>query len=166
MLQVFQQMDGVMRRNRETRRRKMRIRTYSVVPLDPQSGLIEWVLNTIPLLDFLKKSHSAVYPKDWRPSVCDTKINDAMGWSAKKRYDVYVEVCAHFKPVLRYFFLGNFKDPDSWLEKRTNYSRGLAASSMIGYVLGLGDRHGGNILLDQGSGEVMHIDLGIAFEQV
>ena len=37
---------------------------------------------------------------------------------------------------------------------------------MIGHVLGLGDRHGQNILLDKKTGEVVHIDLGIAFEQV
>jgi len=30
----------------------------------------------------------------------------------------------------------------------------------------LGDRHLSNILLDSSTGEVVHIDLGIAFEQV
>lgn len=35
---------------------------------------------------------------------------------------------------------------------------------MIGYVLGLGDRHFDNILLDQQTGEVIHIDYGVAFD--
>ena len=35
---------------------------------------------------------------------------------------------------------------------------------MLGHVLGLGDRHGHNILLDSKTGEVVHIDLGVAFE--
>ncbi len=35
---------------------------------------------------------------------------------------------------------------------------------MVGHVLGLGDRHGHNILLDSKTGEVVHIDLGVAFE--
>jgi Phosphatidylinositol 3- and 4-kinase len=34
-----------------------------------------------------------------------------------------------------------------------------------GYIIGLGDRHLHNILLDTRSAEVVHIDLGIAFEQ-
>ena len=34
-----------------------------------------------------------------------------------------------------------------------------------GYIIGLGDRHSQNILLDTRSAEVVHIDLGIAFEQ-
>lgn len=36
---------------------------------------------------------------------------------------------------------------------------------MIGYVLGIGDRHVHNILIDNLTAEVIHIDLGIAFEQ-
>lgn len=46
------------------------------------------------------------------------------------------------------------------------YTRSSAAACMAGYLLGLGDRHSGNILLHGATGEVVHIDLGIAFEQV
>ena len=35
---------------------------------------------------------------------------------------------------------------------------------MVGYILGLGDRHVENILLDKETAELIHIDLGIAFE--
>ncbi len=38
-------------------------------------------------------------------------------------------------------------------------------SSAVGHVLGLGDRHVSNILLDTRTAEMVHIDLGIAFEQ-
>jgi hypothetical protein len=58
-----------------------------------------------------------------------------------------------------------FPRPADWLARRTAYTRSVAVCSVAGYVLGLGDRHGGNILLDQGSAECVHIDLGIAFEQ-
>jgi ataxia telangiectasia mutated family protein len=36
---------------------------------------------------------------------------------------------------------------------------------MIGYLFGIGDRHFNNILIDTETGELVHIDLGIAFEQ-
>ncbi len=38
-------------------------------------------------------------------------------------------------------------------------------SEISGYVVGLGDRHSHNILLDRSTAEVVHIDLGVAFEQ-
>ena len=47
-----------------------------------------------------------------------------------------------------------------WLERRTNYTRSLAVMSIVGYVLGLGDRHPSNLLLDRVSGKVLHIDFG------
>jgi len=35
---------------------------------------------------------------------------------------------------------------------------------MVGYILGLGDRHPSNILLDRFSGKIIHIDFGDCFE--
>ncbi|KAK1320575.1 Serine/threonine-protein kinase ATM [Acorus calamus] len=35
----------------------------------------------------------------------------------------------------------------------------------VGYIVGLGDRHSMNILIDETTAEVVHIDLGVAFEQ-
>ncbi|RWW71502.1 hypothetical protein BHE74_00020747, partial [Ensete ventricosum] len=52
-----------------------------------------------------------------------------------------------------------------WFQSRLSYTRSVAASSMVGYIVGLGDRHSMNILIDQETAEVVHIDLGVAFEQ-
>lgn len=53
---------------------------------------------------------------------------------------------------------------EEWLERRTKYTRSLAVMSMVGYILGLGDRHPSNLMLDQTSGRVLHIDFGDCFE--
>lgn len=66
---------------------------------------------------------------------------------------------------MHYFFLERFLHPSDWFEKRLAYARSVAASSMVGYIVGLGDRHSMNILIDQATAEVVHIDLGVAFEQ-
>lgn len=39
-----------------------------------------------------------------------------------------------------------------WLDRRTNYTRSLAVMSMVGYLLGLGDRHPSNLMLHRVSG--------------
>lgn len=52
-------------------------------------------------------------------------------------------------------------DPALWFHRRLQYTRSVSVGSMIGYVVGLGDRHSMNILIDERSAELIHIDLGI-----
>jgi phosphatidylinositol kinase/protein kinase (PI-3 family) len=56
------------------------------------------------------------------------------------------------------------RNSEAWLERRVTYTRSLGVSSMVGYILGLGDRHPSNLLLDQITGKVVHIDFGDCFE--
>ncbi|KAG9993441.1 TOR1 phosphatidylinositol 3-kinase, partial [Aureobasidium melanogenum] len=56
------------------------------------------------------------------------------------------------------------KSSEAWLERRTNYTRSLAVMSMVGYILGLGDRHPSNLMLDRNTGKIIHIDFGDCFE--
>lgn len=37
--------------------------------------------------------------------------------------------------------------------------------SMVGFLLGLGDRHGENILLDITCGDVIHVDFNLLFNK-
>ncbi|CAK4398619.1 unnamed protein product, partial [Aphanomyces euteiches] len=53
---------------------------------------------------------------------------------------------------------------EAWLDRRTNYTRSLATMSMVGYILGLGDRHLSNLMLHRFSGAIVHIDFGDCFE--
>jgi FKBP12-rapamycin complex-associated protein len=58
------------------------------------------------------------------------------------------------------------KSPNSevWLEHRTVYTRSLAVMSMVGYILGVGDRHPSNLMLCRNTGLVVHIDFGDCFD--
>lgn len=51
-------------------------------------------------------------------------------------------------------------------ESRNAFIRTSAVMSMIGFVVGLGDRHGENILLDSSCGDVVHVDLNCIFYHV
>ena len=165
MEQVFAQVSNLLRAQRSTRQRNLGIRTYKVLPLTATSGIIEFVPNTIPLHEYLIPAHQRHFPKDLKPNNCRKHIADAQAKSAEKRIDVFRKIIKDFHPVLRYFFTERFENPDDWFERRLAYTRSTAAISILGHVLGLGDRHGHNILLDEKTGEVVHIDLGIAFEQ-
>ncbi|KAL8813405.1 MAG: hypothetical protein Q9200_000303 [Gallowayella weberi] len=165
MEQVFEQVSNLLRSQRSTRQRNLGIRTYKVLPLTATSGIIEFVSDTIPLHDYLMPAHQRHFPKDLKPTNCRKAIAEAQSQSTEKRIKVYRGVCEKFHPVLRYFFQERFENPDDWFDRRLAYTRSTAAISILGHILGLGDRHGHNILLDEKTGEVVHIDLGIAFEQ-
>ncbi|KAL3929326.1 MAG: hypothetical protein SGPRY_002007 [Prymnesium sp.] len=53
---------------------------------------------------------------------------------------------------------------EAWLERRSNFSRSLAVMSMVGHMLGLGDRHPSNLMLSKHTGKILHIDFGDCFE--
>ncbi len=165
MEQVFEHVSDLLQRHRSTRQRNLAIRTYKVLPLTTNAGIIEFVPNTIPLHDYSLPAHQRLFPRDWKPNTCRKVIGDAQAKSTNARLQAYRQVTEHFHPVLRYFFMERFDDPDDWFAKRLAYSRSTAAISVLGHILGLGDRHGHNILLDEETGEVVHIDLGVAFEQ-
>lgn len=85
---------------------------------------------------------------------------------SSKLITLFLSLMDRFKPVMRHLFTEKHKVPMSWFAMRLNYTRSVATTSIVGHILGLGDRHTSNILLDSSTGEVVHIDLGIAFEQV
>ncbi|KAJ9155108.1 Serine/threonine-protein kinase Tel1 [Pleurostoma richardsiae] len=164
MEQVFAAVSSLLKQHRATRQRNLGIRTYKVLPLTASSGLIEFVPDTIPLHEYLMPAHERYYPKDLKGSACRKEISQVQNKSIDSRVNTYRRVTQNFHPVMRYFFMENFPDPDEWYVKRLAYTRTTAAISMLGHILGLGDRHGHNILLDTKTGEVVHIDLGVAFE--
>ncbi|RAL14631.1 DNA-binding protein kinase TEL1 [Aspergillus homomorphus CBS 101889] len=165
MEQVFEQVSSLLKDHQATRQRNLGIRTYKVLPLTSNAGIIEFVPHTIPLHDYLMPAHQKYFPKDMKPNVCRKHISDVQTRSFEQRVRTYRQVTEHFHPVMRFFFMEKFNNPDDWFAKRLAYTRSTAAISILGHVLGLGDRHGHNILLDERTGEVVHIDLGVAFEQ-
>jgi ataxia telangiectasia mutated family protein len=164
MEQVFDQVSRLLKNHTATRIRNLGIRTYKVLPLSTRSGLMEFVQNTVPLHLWVMPAHEKYYPSDYKPEKCRKEIGACQQDSLTTRVKVWQRVADNFHPVMRYFLLERFEDPDEWFERRLAYTRSTAAISILGHVLGLGDRHCHNILLDEKSGEVVHIDLGVSFE--
>ena len=188
-----------------SRARRLRVRTYRVVPLSPGVGVLQWVEDAATLFDILVGHHATggaggvharhaplAVPVEVEvgggggggggrggagPTVTTTVMKAPLTYvdalrkmqaaanapaTARPTYDA---VCARFPPALRHWFAEAFRSPPAWHAARTAYTRSTAAASMAGYVIGLGDRHAHNILVDARTAEVIHIDLGIAFEQ-
>ncbi|SCU83695.1 LAFA_0D05072g1_1 [Lachancea sp. 'fantastica'] len=162
MEQVFKQVNQILIKNEQTRKRNLRVRTYEVVPLGPRAGLIEFVANSVSLHEVLSKLHR----NDEMPFEKARKLmKQCQSKPLKDRVGTYSFICDSIKPQLRSFFFQSFVDAQEWLDAKYAYTKGVVTTSIVGYVLGLGDRHLNNILLDKSNGEPVHIDLGVAFDQ-
>lgn len=169
LMDMNSMINGFLRSASESRRRHLYIRTYAVMPLNEECGLIEWVPNTSALKRILEEAYGR-----HRKKVYTNDIYQAIEGARKTTGDMEYEVTKAFKEkvlpkynptVFHEWFLLNWPEPSAWLAARTNYARTLAVMSMIGYVLGLGDRHGENILFDGLSGDTVHVDLNCLFEK-
>jgi serine/threonine-protein kinase ATR len=63
------------------------------------------------------------------------------------------------------WFAETYPEPDAWFAARLRYARSAAVMSMTGHMLGLGDRHGENILLEESTGGVFHVDFNCLFDK-
>ncbi|XP_029973557.1 serine/threonine-protein kinase ATR [Salarias fasciatus] len=153
-----------LRKDAESRRRELHIRTYAVIPLNEECGIIEWVNNTAGLRHILTKLYKerGVYlsGKELRKLILPKTA------PIEEKLRIHKEVlCARHPPVFYEWFLRTFPDPTSWYSSRSAYCRSIAVMSMVGYILGLGDRHGENILFDSFTGECVHVDFNCLFNK-
>ncbi|KAF9462064.1 hypothetical protein BDZ94DRAFT_1283268 [Collybia nuda] len=155
----------LLKANSESRRRQLRIRTYGVVTLNEECGFIQWVPNTIPIRPVLIKAYESMKIRSWSSEMNDTfkRIKDAKD---KESGEMFVEkILPMFPPIFHDWFVETFPEPTAWLASRLSYCRTAAVMSMVGFILGLGDRHCENILLDNNTGDVVHVDFNCLFEK-
>ena len=169
MEQVFGLLNQLLDQDEDSHQQKLSIRTYKVVPLSQRSGVLQWCTDTVPLALYLVGAdnrggaHKQYFPKQWDHITCRGKMAACKNKPDKEK--VFLEICANFPPAMKYFFLEKFPTSGAYYLARTAYTKSAATNSMVGHILGIGDRHTNNILIDNVTGELIHIDLGIAFEQ-
>lgn len=163
MEQVFEKVNQMLTRDSQARKRNLRIRTYTVVPLGPQLGMIEFVPRGAGLIDIVRPYHRN--QDSMTADEARSRMKEVQKGDRALRIAEYREICKHIKPVMRHWFRDTFVSSQAWYDSRVNWTRGVALLLMIGHILGLGDRHCNNVMIDTGSGDPIHIDLGVAFDQ-
>jgi len=175
MQQLFRLLNDVFAENALSRQANLRLRTFQVVPLSPCAGIVEWVTETLTVGEMLtgntvpaEGSHHRYRSHDWSHHACRKHMQEAReafnAGNAGILESALLEVYDHFKPVMHLAFLERYPSPTDWHRARQHYARSAAVSSIVGYIVGIGDRHPNNILFDYKTGELVHIDFGITFE--
>ena len=152
-----------LKRDAESSRRQLYIRTYAVTPLNEECGIIEWVSGLKTLRDILLGIYRS---KGIIPNYAHLAAMMKDAASSSKNTKIFTEgVLGIFPAVLPQWFISQFPNPTSWFGARLRYTRSCAVMSMVGTILGLGDRHGENVLLEEGNGGIFHVDFNCLFDK-
>lgn len=139
---------------------------YSVIPLSQNSGLLEWLLNCDTLhsliREYREKKHILL---NLEHKIIQKLAPDYDHLTPIHKVQIFeMAIESTTGNDLAEILWHKSLTAEKWLERRTNYTRSLAVMSMVGYVLGLGDRHPSNLMLDRTNGKIIHVDFGDCFE--
>lgn len=107
-----------------------------------------------------ESAHYRYHPTEWTNMQCRQKMNNE-----RDKNKALKEVFENFTPVFHNYFIENYPNSMEWFQQRLQYSKSVAVNSIVGHIMGIGDRHSMNILIDMKTSELIHIDFGVTFDQ-
>ncbi|EGC32838.1 protein kinase, atypical group [Dictyostelium purpureum] len=166
VMQLFSLVNTLLAANHETAKSHLSIRRFAVIPLSPNSGLIGWVPHSDTLHTLIKDfrdSNKILLSIEHRLMLQMCSDYDNLTLLQKVEVFEFALENSNSLDLHKVLWLKS-RNSEVWLDRRTNYTRSLAVMSMVGYILGLGDRHPSNLMLDRHTGHILHIDFGDCFE--
>ena len=89
-----------------------------------------------------------------------------LGHIASQISKKFKENILHHSPIIFHkWFERSFISPSEWFEARLEFMKSCACWSMVGFAVGLGDRHLENILINVKTGECVHVDFDCLFDK-
>ncbi|KAF4953049.1 hypothetical protein FGADI_6319 [Fusarium gaditjirri] len=166
VMQLFGLCNTLLAHDSECFKRHLNIQRYPAIPLSQNSGLLGWVPNSDTLHVLIREyreSRKILLNIEHRIMLQMAPDYDNLTLMQKVEVFGYALDNTTGQDLYRVLWLKS-KSSEAWLERRTNYTRSLGVMSMVGYILGLGDRHPSNLMLDRVTGKIVHIDFGDCFE--
>jgi len=166
IIQVFSYVNSILSLDKDTSSKELLITIYPVIPLSHISGLIGFLPNidTISNLIIEHRKSNNLNPNIEISSIYQLYPKYDSG-SIMSKLDVFKEVNHYTSGYeLSDIIWKKSINCESWLIRRTNYSKSLSVMSIVGYLLGLGDRHPNNLMMEKQNGKIIHIDYGDCFE--
>ena len=165
-MQLFGLVNALLSSDVDTCDKNLFIKRFPVIALSNNTGILGWVPNCDTLSQLIKEYRisNEIY-KDIEQRLLFSRHPRFESATFLSKLEVFKYILDNTLGLDIYKILWiKSKNSEAWLDRRTNYSRSLAVMSMVGYILGLGDRHPSNLMLDRKSGKILHIDFGDCFE--
>ncbi|EIW79336.1 atypical PIKK FRAP protein kinase [Coniophora puteana RWD-64-598 SS2] len=166
VMQLFSLVNTLLSVDTNSFKRRLNIQRYPVIPLAPNAGLLGWVQDSDTLHVLVRDyrdSRKVLLNIEYRLMLQMAPDYENLTLLQKVEVFEYALENTTGQDLYRVLWLKSVNS-EHWLERRATYSRSLAVNSMVGHILGLGDRHPSNLLLERATGKVVHIDFGDCFE--
>ncbi|KAM9553657.1 DNA-dependent protein kinase catalytic subunit [Salvelinus alpinus] len=182
--QLFTVMNILLAQNTTCAHSSMQLRTYQVVPITTRIGLIEWMENTCTLKDLLLRTRTEeeqqtvtrpneVY-ENWLTKVTKSDACQIQGigryaesYKMAKRNETVNNFMKMEQLVpgdlLRRAFVRMSTTPEAFLSLRSHFTSSHALLCISQWLLGIGDRHLSNFMVNMETGGMIGIDFGHAF---
>jgi serine/threonine-protein kinase ATR len=166
-----------------SRSRRLRLRTFAVTCLSEDTGILEWVPNTDSLRNLVSKSYNP-QTVPLCPRRRGGRLANFGDPSIRKNYEKcqdfffksgnlekaameYQKLCLkEMPPLFSWWFVRVFNDDaHAWYEARLRFTLSAAIWSAVGHIIGLGDRHSENILIETKTGALLHVDFDCIFDK-
>jgi FKBP12-rapamycin complex-associated protein len=166
VMQLFGLVNTLLANDADTRKQDLSIRRYSVTPLSHSAGVVGWLAGHDTwhgLIEEYRSSKKIAVNVEQRVMARQAPHYESLRLLAKAEVFTYALDNTTGLDLARVLWRKSTSS-ERWLQRRTQYTRSLAVMSIVGYILGLGDRHPSNLMLDRASGRIAHIDFGDCFE--
>ncbi|KAI0330947.1 FAT-domain-containing protein [Cubamyces sp. BRFM 1775] len=166
VMQLFSLVNGLLAIDTDCFKRRLHIQRFPVIPLAPNAGLLGWVKDSDTLHVLVRdyrESRKILLNIEYRLMLQMAPDYENLILLQKIEVFEYALENTTGQDLYRVLWLKSINS-EHWLERRATYTRSLAVNSMVGHILGLGDRHPSNLMLERHTGKVVHIDFGDCFE--
>ncbi|XP_055921547.1 DNA-dependent protein kinase catalytic subunit-like isoform X2 [Eupeodes corollae] len=186
--QILKLMSQKLREDQRCQAYNLAIRTYQVVPIDRNCGILSWVNDTVTLNDFILNCFERRC-SDSRNIM--NGLNDAYlefierhsqlpSNAVTMKYGTYgIAACKYTREelinnlrslentidfdIVKKALMDLALSPGSFFALRNNFATSMAAMNIAQWILGIGDRHLKNTLINVKDGSMTGIDFGFTF---
>lgn len=183
--QVLELMSRQLAADKNCNQNRLKLQTYQVIPINSNCGLLSVVQNAMTMNEYLQEASKELMAgttfQEYLPMVKEEfrkfLIGNGIfrGWAKtyenavlnRSRSELIEELTAKEalfpSDIIRRTLMSSALTLETYFILRKNFITSLATMNIAHWLLGIGDRHLSNILVDVKTGRLIGIDFGIAF---